>query len=70
MPLSDYILFKSNSFELLSDIVDVFRGEAPPFLFYYRAIDVNVFLGIETFFPESGMKAGERQSKAISLDIG
>ena len=54
---------------LLSDIVDA-SGDAPPLLFYFSAMEVNVFLGIETFLPESGMKAGERQSRAISLDIG
>ena len=53
MPLSDFIRFKSNNSELLNDI-DV-SGDAPIFLFYSRAIDVNVFLGTETFFPESGM---------------
>ena len=45
-------------------------GDDPIILFYSRATDVNVFLGMETFLPESGMSAGERQSRAISLDIG
>ena len=53
IPLSDFIRFKSTNSELLNDI-DV-SGDAPIFLFYSRATDVNVFLGMDTFLPESGM---------------
>ena len=66
MPLSDFICLKTNNSGLLSAIDEVYYEV--PLLFYVRAIDVKVFLGV-VFVLGPGMLIGDRQSRA-KLEVG